>query len=132
MNYRDIWKPLSLSCLLLLVLTGSLYAQKPEPASEERMQDISFHNVFVKSALSVLAKNMKMEIVYDQSVKNEMVDVELQGVTVSKAMTTIFEKHDLRACLIEEKTILVFPDTEEKRKKYKDNKPWPEKREPEK
>ena len=128
MKYRDIWKLLFISCLLL-VLPGIGAAQTP--ASEEKLQNISFHNVFVKSALSVLGKNLKLEIVYDTSVKNEMVEIELENVTVSKAMTAIFEKHNLRACLIEEKTILVFPDTEVNRKKYEDRKPWPAKREPE-
>ncbi|MGH9847475.1 MAG: hypothetical protein ACREEM_52955, partial [Blastocatellia bacterium] len=63
------------------------------------MGKIAFANVYVKSALSVLGKNLKMEVVYDQSVKNEMVEVELENVTVSQAMAVIFEKHKLRACL---------------------------------
>ena len=130
MNIPRIWQFAQAVCLVLLALSITTPAQEQD--TEPTQDKIRFANVYVKSALSVLGKNLKMEVVYDQSVKNEMVEIELEKVTVSKAMTVIFEKHKLRACLIEEKTILVFPDTEENRKKNEQYKPWPAKREPEK
>ena len=48
-------------------------------------------------------------------------------VTIEQALKTILEDKKLQARIIEEKTIIVFPDNEAKRKKYEQYELWPAK-----
>jgi hypothetical protein len=126
---RRIARASALSAILL-PFAGSIRAQ--EQNAEPVMAKIAFANVYLKSALSVLAKNLKFEVEYDNSVKNQMVEIELENVSVSKAITTIFEQYKLWACLNEDNALLIFADTDDNRKKFAKHKLWPVKPEPEK
>jgi hypothetical protein len=112
-------------CFGMLVCLFAAPAFAQEPAPESVRQRIAFANVRVRSALSVLGKNLKMEVEYDNAVRNEMLEMELDDVSIPTAMTVIFKRFGLRACLIEEKTIFIYPDTEAARGKYAHHKPWP-------
>jgi len=65
-------------------------------------------------------------VIFDDSVKDSKLTIDLKDVSVEKAIKTILESKKLNVRLKEERFLVVFADTPENREKYSDLKPWPE------
>jgi type II secretory pathway component HofQ len=70
---------------------------------------------------------MGLIVEFDVTVKEDRLSIELTDVTLEQALKIILEEKKLQARMMEEKTIIVFPDNETNRKKYEQYEPWPPK-----
>jgi type II secretory pathway component HofQ len=103
-------------------------AKSPPPASRLRQsKPISFQNILSKAAIAVVGKRMGLIVEFDVTVKEDRLSIELTDVTLEQALKIILEEKKLQARVMEEKTIIVFPDNETNRKKYEQYEPWPPK-----
>jgi hypothetical protein len=101
-------------------------AKSPPPESRLRQsKPISFQNILSKAAIAVVGKQMGLIVEFDETVKEDRLSIELTDVTLEQAMKIILESKKLQARIMEEKTIIVFPDNEAKRKKYEQYALWP-------
>jgi hypothetical protein len=66
------------------------------------------------------------EVIFDDSVKDSKLTIELKDIPIRKAIKTILESKKLNARLKDERFLVVFADTPENRERYSDLKPWPE------
>lgn len=74
----------------------------------------------------LLVRLFRLEVIFDDSVKDSKLTIDLKDVPVRKAIKTILESKKLNARLKDEKFVVIFADTSENREKYSDLKPWPE------
>ena len=128
--HRQFLKNLTPALFLLLCCSISAFAQSPSESQESGQKErktITFQNILAKAAISVVGKQMGIDVVFDETVKEDRLTIELTDVTLEQALKIILEEKKLQARIIEEKTIIVFPDNEAKRKKYEQYELWPAK-----
>jgi len=126
---RQSLKTLAPALFLLVCCSISAFAQSPSEPLESGKKDLikAIFNSPVKSAISTLGKQMGLNIVFDDAVKNDRLTIELNDVTIEQALKTILEDKKLQARIIEEKTIIIAPDNETNRYYYKQYELWPAK-----
>ena len=100
---------------------------KPVPTRLRYAKPITFMNILSKAAIAVVARDMGLRVEFDVTVKDDRLSIDLPDVTHENALKIILEKKNLKARFMEEKTLIIFPDNEETRKKYEDFDPWPSK-----
>ena len=128
--HRQFLKNLTPALFLLLCCSISAFSQSPSESQESGQKErkpITFQNILAKAAISVLGKQMGLDVVFDETVKEDRLTIELTDVTLEQALKIILEEKKLQARIIEEKSIIVFPDNEAKRKKYEQYELWPAK-----
>jgi len=127
---RQSLKTLAPALFLLLCCSISAFAQSPSEPQESGKKDLikaTFSHAPVKSAIFSLGRQMGLNIVFDDAVKNDTLTIELNDVTIEQALKTILEEKKLQARIIEEKTIIIAPDNETCRYYYKQYELWPAK-----
>jgi type II secretory pathway component HofQ len=100
---------------------------KPQASRLRQSKPISFQNILSKAAIAVVGRQMGLIVEFDETVKEDRLSIELSDVTLEQALKIILEEKKLQARFMEEKTIIVFPDKEAKRKKYEQYELWPPK-----
>ena len=100
---------------------------KPQASRLRQSKPISFQNILSKAAIAVVGRQMGLIVEFDETVKEDRLSIELTDVTLEQALKIILEEKKLQARFMEEKTIIVFPDNEAKRKKYEQYELWPPK-----
>ena len=93
---------------------------------EEIEQNVAFKDASVRSVLSVLGKQLKMNVVFDDTVKETRMSLELKNVTLISAVKSVLSQQHLQARLIENNTVIVFVDNETNRLRYEQYKAWPD------
>ena len=73
-----------------------------------------------------LVGELRLHVIFDDSVKDSRLTIDLKDVPISKAIKTILESKKLNVRLKSEGFLFIFADTPENREKYSDLKPWPE------
>src|SRR5215475_13845006 len=119
----------TLTPVMFLLLCSSISAVAQSPSKPQELIRIVFKNSTVKIAVSFVGKQMGLKVVFDDSVKDDSLSIKLTDVTPEQGLKLIFEEKKLQARIMEEKTIIVFPDNEAKRKKYEQYDLWPPKSE---
>lgn len=99
----------------------------PQASRLRQSRPIAFQNILSKAAIAVVGKQMGLIVEFDETVKDDRLSIELTDVTLEQALKIILEEKKLQARIMEEKTIIVFPDNEAKRKKYEQYELWPPK-----
>lgn len=84
-----------------------------------------FKDVFLKETIAMMGKQLRINVVDDDLVKDNKLNIELNEVTIKAAMKIVMIWQHLQARLIEDKTILVFPDNETMRRRYEQHKSYP-------
>jgi type II secretory pathway component GspD/PulD (secretin) len=79
----------------------------------------------IEQILVALGSHIKLDMVFDDSVKNQTVTIELEKVSVRKAIEAILKSAESQAKMKDDHTLLIFADTPENRKKYANMKSWP-------
>ena len=69
---------------------------------------------------------LNLHVIFDDSVKDSKLTIDLVDVPIKKAIKTILESKKLNVRLKSEGFLLIFADTPENREKFSDLKPWPE------
>jgi len=136
---RQSLKTLTPMLFLLLCCSIGAFAQSPSStreltqmaieqmrSSESGIQElISFKDTTLKAAIYSLGTESGLDILFDEAIKDsEMVNVELNDTTFGKAMDVVLLSKRLQAAFIAEKTIIIFPENEENRKKYEQYEFW--------
>ncbi len=116
---------LVLSVLLCLVIVGSAQSPQPDTGNENLVQKVTFKNASQKHVINTLTTQLGINLVFDDSVKDAKVNIELNNVTMEAALRIILTQQRLEARFLDDKTIIVFSDNEASREKHKEHKPWP-------
>ncbi len=124
---RKTFLPVLFALLVLICAPVAGKAQSAEPSQDEEkaLQTVVFKDASLKAALATMGKQLKINVVYDDTVKDNRLNIELKDVTIKAAMKIIFIQQRLQARLIEDKTILVIPDNEKIWRRYEKYKVWP-------
>ena len=117
--------PTFLFVLICLPVAG--WTQPVEQSKDEEglMKKIVFKDVNLRSVLATFGKQLRINIVYDEGVKDTRLSIELEDVTMKTAVKAILVQQNLQARLIEDGTIIVFQNNEASRKRYEQYKAWP-------
>ncbi|MBO0857803.1 MAG: STN domain-containing protein [Chloracidobacterium sp.] len=114
----------------LLLLLGSMNAFAESQSKSQELIRIIFKNSTVKTAVSFVGNKMGLKVVYDDSVKDDSLSIELTDVTPEQGLKLIFAEKKLQARIMEERTIIVYRDDEANQKKYEQYDLWPSKSKP--
>lgn len=124
-NLRSVGRVLA-SILFASFMTFIALAQE---APREGRQDVSFRKTEFKDVLNELGAALKLNVVFDDQVKSgDKVDIDLHDVTIEQAMKIILIQKRYQARVIEENTVIVFPDNQVNRSRFGQYKPWPAKK----
>ena len=96
----------------------------PQGDQQDRLNNVTFVNTPIKMALVPLGSYIKLNVVFDDSVKNKKVTIELERVSIREAIEAILESIESQVKMKDDHTLLIFADTPENREKYADLKPW--------
>jgi type II secretory pathway component GspD/PulD (secretin) len=111
---------------VLLSIQGLNVARTAQQGDQQdRLDDITFVNAPIEKALVALGSHIKLDVAFDDSVKNKKVTIKLEKVSVQKAIEAILKSAESQVKMKDDHTLLVFADTPENKKKYADLKSWP-------
>ena len=114
---------------LLAFVLGSVQnpnvAQTAPQDDHQEVLSIRFVGVPIRQALESLCTPIKLDVEIDDSVKNENVKIELEKISLRKAIEAVLKSAELQAKMKDDHTLLIFADTQENREKYADLKSWP-------
>jgi type II secretory pathway component HofQ len=96
----------------------------PQGDQQDRLLDIKFTNTPIEKALVHLGGFIKLDVVFDDSVKNKKVTIKLEKVSIRKAIEAILKSTESQVKMKDDHTLLIFADTPENREKYADLKSW--------
>jgi general secretion pathway protein D len=90
------------------------------PASRQPL-NFNFNNTSIKAILDVIANATGINITYDREVVDRGgISLQLNGVTLEQALNQIMASNGLSYKIVNERSILVFPDTSPKHLQYDD------------
>lgn len=120
-----------LSVLFTLFCVSSAgLAQSAKPKSNQPVV-IEFKEVSLKSVIKNLATQLKLNIVFDETFRDEpKYDLELNDVTLEAALKIVLIQKRMTARIIEDKTIIIFADNPTMRARFEEFPVWPAKYEP--
>lgn len=127
---RQSLKTLIAALFLLLCCSGAGLAQTPSDVQElgRVASTISFRNTSLKAAVNAVGKQLNLNVVFDDAIKDgEKLTLELRDVSFEQALKIILVAKSLQARIIEENTIIVYPDNEANRERYGQYELWPAK-----
>ena len=100
---------------------------QPRAASEfeglklpDRTFALKFTNTRLKEAFEVFSQMSGVTFVLDEAVRDEPTSLFVQDATFAAALKALLTRHGLEAKVADEATVIVFPDTKEKRRQYQD------------
>src|SRR5262245_22542116 len=99
-------------------------AQTAPQGDQPEILSIKFVDTPIKMALVSLGGPMKLDMVFDDSVKNKKVNIKLEKVSARKAIEAILKSTESQVKMKDDHTLLIFADTPENREKYADLKSW--------
>lgn len=110
----------------LMLVVNTTQAQTSE--QKKNLTRIAFADVSLKTALKMLAKQLRLNIVFDDSFRDmPRYELELEDVTLESALKIIFVQTHLSAKLLEENTLFVFFDNEQNQSRFSAYPKWSEK-----
>jgi type II secretory pathway component GspD/PulD (secretin) len=110
----------------LMLVVNTATAQTIE--QKNKMSRVAFADVSLKSAIKTLTKQLKLNVVFDDSFRDQpRYELELDDVTLESALKIIFVQAHLSAKLLEENTIFVFFDNDANQARFAAYPKWSEK-----
>ena len=104
--------------LICLPVAGLAQSAEQNKEEDNTMQNIAFKDASLKAALATLGKQLKLDVVFDDNIKNTRLSIEFQDVRIRAAMECILFQQHLQARLMEDKTIIIYSDNEASRERY--------------
>ncbi|MBO0724535.1 MAG: hypothetical protein J2P52_02965, partial [Blastocatellia bacterium] len=80
--------------------------------------DIKFVNIPFKQAVKSLSETLKMNVVFDDSIRNDPVTVDLKDVTVAKALDIVLMQKKYAFEEVDRRTIFIYPDNTNNRPRF--------------
>jgi len=127
---RHSLKTLTPALFLLLCCSIVGLAQTPSDVQElgSRAMSIVFKDTSLKTAIQSVGKQLNLNVKFDEAVKDsEKLTIELRDVSLEQALKIFFVAKKLQARILEENTIIVYPDNADNRQKYGQYELWPPK-----
>jgi type II secretory pathway component GspD/PulD (secretin) len=127
---RQYVKTAGAIAFLFLCCSSCAFAQSPSETQDSTMmaQSINMNNMSLKTAINSVGKQLNLNIVFDDAVRDsDKLTIELKDVTLQQALKIFLIAKRLQARIIEEKTIIVYPDNETNRNRYAEYELWPAK-----
>jgi hypothetical protein len=107
-----------------LVNVRNVAQTAPQGDQQDRLNSVKFVNTPIEMALVPLGSYIKLDVVFDDSVKNRKVTIELERVSIREAIEAILESAESQVKMKDDHTLFIFADTPENREKYADLKSW--------
>jgi general secretion pathway protein D len=89
-----------------------------KPRSRDVVQSINFKDTKFKTIVTNLGKQLGLNVVFDESVKDQPITIDLMDVTVAKALDIIFKTYKYSFEQVDRRTILVYLDNPTNRPKF--------------
>ncbi len=86
----------------------------------EVLPELRFNNTSIRDILNFIAAATGINITYDRDYQDRAYTVQLTGVTLEQALTQILSANQLFYKVINQNTIMVIPDTAQKRANYEE------------
>jgi len=86
----------------------------------EILPELRFNNTSIRDILNFIAAATGVNITYDRDYQDRAYTVQLTGVTLEQALTQILSANQLFYKVINQNTIMVIPDTAQKRANYEE------------
>ena len=89
------------------------------PASREPL-DIRFNNASVRDILNFIGNATGINVIYDRDYADRPYTVQLAGLTLEEALNQVLSSNQLFYKVVNDRTIMVVPDTPQKRGQYEE------------
>ena len=86
----------------------------------EVLPEIRFNNTSIRDILNFIANATGINVTYDRDYQDRAYTVQLNGVTLDQALSQILSANQLFYKVINQNTIMVIPDTAQKRANYEE------------
>jgi hypothetical protein len=114
-----------LAFVLLSVQNLNVAQTTPQGDQKDRLTDIKLFDAPIEKVFVSLCTQMKLDVVFDDSVEDKKVTINLEKVSVRKAIEAILKSTVSQVKMKDDHTLIIFADTPENREKYADLKSWP-------
>ncbi|GJL65665.1 MAG: type II secretion system protein [Nitrospirales bacterium] len=81
---------------------------------------LRFQNTRLKQVFEILARTAKIDILFDKDVRDDLVTIFTRDTPFDEALTLILNTNQLFAKRVSQDTLLIVPDTKQKREQYQD------------
>jgi general secretion pathway protein D len=92
-------------------------ANKPR-ARGDVATNVKFTGTQLKSAIKSLTEPLKLNVVFDDSIRNDPVTIEMNDVTVSRALDIVLMQKKLAFEQVDRRTIFIYPDNVNNRPRF--------------
>lgn len=90
-------------------------------AAYQKPVNLEFREAAFRTVMDALAQSTGVSFVFDQDVKSDTkITVQFKGVTIDEALKIILSTQRLERKVLSESTLLIYPDSQDKRKQYQD------------
>jgi general secretion pathway protein D len=86
----------------------------------EVLPEVRFNNTSIRDILNFIANATGINVTYDRDYADRAYTIQLSGVTLEQALTQILSANQLFYKVINQNTIMVIPDTAQKRANYEE------------
>lgn len=127
-HFAQFGRALFITCVLFCIQVSNFAQTTPQSAKQDPDPkiNISKRESPLIQDICRLVGMLRLHVIFDDSVKDSRLTIDLKEVPISKAIKTILESKKLNVRLKSEGFLFIFADTPENREKYSDLKPWPE------
>ena len=80
--------------------------------------NVKFTGTPLKQAIKSLSEPLKLNIVFDDSIRNDPVSIEMNDVTVSRALDIILMQKKLAFEQVDRRTLFIYPDNVNNRPRF--------------
>src|SRR5262245_25098681 len=80
--------------------------------------NVKFTGTALKSAIKSLTEPLKLNVVFDDSIRNDPVTIEMNDVTVAKALDIVLMQKKLAFEEVDRRTIFIYPDNVNNRPRF--------------
>ncbi len=92
-------------------------ANKPR-ARGDVATNVKFAGTQLKSAIKSLTEPLKLNVVFDDSIRNDPVTIEMNDVTVARALDIVLMQKKLAFEQVDRRTIFIYPDNVNNRPRF--------------
>ncbi|MCI0660509.1 MAG: hypothetical protein L0220_05490 [Acidobacteria bacterium] len=117
-NQSEGAQPLNISRTGNIKNTGGEIQTLTRPRNRDVVTSITFRQTKLKNIIINLSRPLGLNVVFDETVKDQTTDIDLQEVSMAKALDIIFKANKLAFEQVDRRTILVYPDNPANRPKF--------------
>ena len=123
---RQSLKKLAPALFLLLCFSIGAFAQSPSATQEstQKANEVTFNDAPLKDTISAIGNQLNLNVVFDDSMRDDKLTLELRDVTTKQVMKIILIQKKLEARIIEENTIIVYPNNATNHQRYVQYELW--------